>query len=126
MGRLCQLSSLGHSYLAYLPLRPALRPRKPTWANYNSLVLWLPLRSGNGETFLQRSEGGRRKRMGYAFLWFSPCSYFGPTRFTRQRPLALSRWASLHNSAFWSGKYFFALFLWIQEGNRSIVLSLEY
>lgn len=126
MGGSCQLSSLGRPYQAYPPLHPALRPRKPTWVNYSSLVLWLPVRSGNAETF-QRSEGGRRKRMGYVFLRLSPCSDFGSTRFLKQRPLVLSRWPSLYNSLpFRSCEYFFALLLWTQEGNWSIVLSLEY
>lgn len=72
MSRLCHMSPFAHSYLVYTLLH-LLCPRKLTCVNYNGRVLGLPLRSGDGKTLLQRSEGGRRRWMGYLFLWFSPC-----------------------------------------------------
>lgn len=68
---MCPLPSTLHSSPCSLPSLLSDR------VDYNSLVLWLPVKSGNGETLPQSkgsSEGGSRRRVGYLFLWFSPCT----------------------------------------------------
>lgn len=93
-----------------------LCPRRLTCVDYDSLVLGPPVRSGNGGTLLQRSAGGRRRWMGYLFLWFSPCrdtlgSYVHQANITGPLQLALST----QLSAFRFCKPFFSIFLCAQE-----------
>lgn len=61
MGGLCGISSRAHSYLLHILLHPALCPRKLTCVDCTSLVLWLPGRSGNGETLPLREIRGRKE-----------------------------------------------------------------
>lgn len=88
MGGLCQISSFAHFYLLYTLLHPDFCPRNMTCVDYNSLVLWLPGSSGQGETLpLGKSEGGkeewREEEEGddgvFLSLILSMQSYFGLT-----------------------------------------------
>lgn len=116
-------------YLLYILLLSALCPRKLTWVDYSRPVSGFCLSLAMGKPSLslgsQREEGGGGWDIYFSssllagLLWVN---YVHQAKVTG--PLQVALCIQLSPSRFC--KHFLPLFLWTQEGNRSIVLSLGY